>query len=235
LHLILSRNMNVPTLTAAQASAEGIPNLGRPDSRYGNVSRYEASGDSYYNGLLVSATSRFGKSSHIRLSYTLSKTIDNVGNFFFSSPQESGNLRDDRGLSDNDQRHRLSASALLEWRKWQLAPLFVYASALPFNVLLNYDRNNDTNLNDRPLGVGRNTGRGFNYASLDVRLSRRFRISERLSLQALVESFNTLNRTNAAAPNNVIGSGTGAPPVSFGRPTAMFDPRQIQFGLRVDF
>lgn len=231
LHLILSRNNNVPTVPASA----GVPNLGRPDSRYGNISRYESSGDSYFNGLLLSATSRFGKASQIRVSYTLSKAIDDVGNFFFSTPQNNADLRDDRGLSDNDQRHRLTASALFEWRGWQFAPLFVYSSALPYNVLLNYDRNNDTAQNDRPVGVGRNTGRGFDYASFDARLSRRFRITERWTLQALAESFNTLNRTNAAVPNNVIGSGAGAPSASFGRPTAVFDPRQIQFGLRLDF
>ena len=46
-----------------------------------------------------------------------------------------------------------------------------YASRLPFNVLLGTDRNLDTNNNDRPLGFGRNTGRGFDFASLDLRLS----------------------------------------------------------------
>ncbi len=83
LHLILSRNVNVPTVTAAA----GIPNLGRPDSRYGNVSRYEGSGDSYYNGLAVSAQYRVRRSS-FRLSYNLSKAIDNVGNFFLQRPAE---------------------------------------------------------------------------------------------------------------------------------------------------
>ena len=48
LHIIVSRNVNVPT---APASA-GIPNLGRPDPSWGNISRYESSGDSYYNGLV---------------------------------------------------------------------------------------------------------------------------------------------------------------------------------------
>jgi hypothetical protein len=83
--------------------------------------------------------------------------------------------------------------------------------------------------------VGRNTGRGFDFASLDLRLSRTFRAGERWRLQALAESFNTLNRTNRALPNNVTGSGTGAPLESFGRATAVYDPRQLQIGLRLDF
>lgn len=247
LHLILSRNANVPRYSAAEAAALGIPNLGRPDSRYGNVSRYESSGDSYYNGLLVSARVRARRWAEARLSYNLSKGIDNAGNFFFSTPQDNFNLRDDRGLSDNDQRHRVTASAVLTSpvaksksvmnalaADWQLSPLFVYTSRLPFNVQAGFDRNNDTNLNDRPYGVGRNTGKGFDSASLDLRLSRRFHLSERWTVEAIAESFNTLNRTNRALPNAVHGP-NAAPLASFGKATAVNSPRQLQFALRLGF
>lgn len=235
LHLILSRNVNVPTLSAQEATNLGIPNLGRPDSRFGNISRYEGSGDAYFNGLLVSARSRFSRSGELHVAYTLSKTIDNVGNAFFNSPQNNFNLRDDRSLSDNDQRHRLTVAGVFEHRGWQLSPMFRYTSALPYSVLLNFDRNNDTALNDRPVGIGRNTARGFNYSSFDVRLSRTLTLSERLRLQVMAESFNTFNRTNRAVPNNVVGASLAAPSASFGRETAAFDPRQIQIGLRLSF
>ncbi len=112
-------------------------------------------------------------------------------------------------MSDNDQRHRLVISGSLEVPDhnkptgfqrvlcgFQLGYIFTYASRLPFNVLLGNDRNFDSNNNDRPLGVGRNTGRGFNYRSLDLRLSRRFRLTERVDLQLLAETFNVLNRSN---------------------------------------
>jgi hypothetical protein len=110
LHIILSRNVNVPT---APASA-GIPNLGRPDPNWGNISRFESGGDSYYNGLVASFTKRASSWATLRASYTLSKTIDDAGNFFFSTPQNNFNVRDDRGLSDNDQRHRLVISGTFE-------------------------------------------------------------------------------------------------------------------------
>lgn len=242
-HLILSRNVNVPTLSAADAAALGIPDLGRPDPRYGNVSRYESSGDSYYNGLQVSIQQRARRWLNFRAAYTFSRTIDDTGNFFFSAPQNNFNLRDDRGLSDNDQRHRLTVAAVLEspvrghglFSGWQLSPLFVYTSALPFNIQLNFDRNNDTNVNDRPVGVGRNTGVGFGFASLDARLSRTFAVREKIKLQALVEAFNSLNHSNWYLPNNIIGNGAGAPLAGFGKPTAAYDPRELQLGLRLNF
>ncbi|HJP91367.1 MAG TPA: TonB-dependent receptor [Pyrinomonadaceae bacterium] len=243
LHVILSRNVNVPTVPASA----GVPNLGRPDPNWGNISRFESSGDSYYDGMVVSFNKRAARWANLRVSYTLSKTIDDAGNFFFSSVQNNLDIRDDRGLSDNDQRHRLVVSGSLEApqqgkthglqslaRGFQLGYIFTYGSRLPFNVLLGTDRNFDTNNNDRPVGVGRNTGRGFDFASLDLRLSRRFRITEGVDLQLLAEGFNVLNRANFGVPNNTFGSGT-TPLRTFGQPTAAFDPRQFQFGVKVSF
>jgi hypothetical protein len=235
LHLILSRNINAPTLTPAQAAQLGVPNLGRPDPRFGNNSRYGSWGDFYYNGMTVALNRRSGRWGSVRLSYTLSKAIDTAGNFFFQQPQDANNIRDERGLGNNDQRHRLAVSGQIRPpRGWfDIGYIFSYNSALPFNIQTGNDRNNDTTVNDRPLGVGRNTGRGFNYASLDLRLSRRFRLKDRRNLEVMVESFNTLNRTNFQFPNATFGTGT-TPLPAFGRPTAAADPRQIQFGLRLN-
>jgi hypothetical protein len=242
-HLILSRNANAPTL----APSAGVPNLGRPDPNWGNISRFESSGNSYYDGMVVSLNQRASRWATMRLSYTLSKTIDDAGNFFFSTVQNNFNIRDDRGLSDNDQRHRFVVSGTLEaprqgnekslarfLRGFQFGYIFSYGSRLPFNVLLGNDRNFDSNNNDRPIGVGRNTGRGFDFASLDLRVSRRFQLTERVDLQLLAEGFNVLNRTNFGVPNNTFGSGVNPLP-TFGRPTAAFDPRQFQFGMKVSF
>ena len=243
LHLILSRNVNVPIVPASA----GIPNLGRPDPNWGNIARFESSGNSFYDGMVVSFNKRASQRANVRVSYTLSKTIDDSGNFFFSSPQDNFNIRGERGLSDNDQRHRLVVSGSLEapqqgkanglartLRGFQFGYIFTYGSRLPFNVLLGNDRNLDSNNNDRPLGVGRNTGRGFDFASLDLRVSRKFRLTERVDLQLLAEGFNVLNRSNLGVPNNTFGTGA-VPSARFGQPTQAFDPRQFQFGMRLSF
>jgi hypothetical protein len=243
-HIILSRNVNVPRFPVSA----GVPNLGRPDPRFANISRAESSGDTYYDGMVVSFKRRFSRWAQSRVSYTLSKAIDDVGNAFFFTPQDNFNLRAERGLSDNDQRHRLALSGSFEASTatksasllrrsldgFQLSYIFQYGSRLPFNILTGADRNFDTNVNDRPAGVGRNTGRGFDFASLDVRLNRRFRFSEQLSLETIVEGFNLLNRSNLQLPNNTFGTGT-TPLPNFGRPTSADNPRQIQFGLRLNF
>jgi hypothetical protein len=172
--------------------------------------------------------------------------MDDSGNFFFSSPQDNFDRAAEWGRSDNDQRHRLTLSGTLNspssggsmlrriYGDFQLGWIFTYASRLPFNIVTGNDRNGDTNNNDRPVGIGRNEGRGFDFASLDLRLSRRFAFTEKMGLELLVEGFNVLNRANFSVPNNTFGTGT-TPLAAFGRPTAAFDPRQMQIGFRFEF
>ena len=119
------------------------------------------------------------------------------------------------------------------FRDWQLSWVYAYASAAPFNVQTGGDRNNDTNANDRPVGVGRNSARGFDSATLDVRIARRFG-SSKASVEVSLDAFNVLNRTNFLIPNNTFGTGT-TPLPAFGTPTAAGDPRQLQLGVRISF
>ncbi len=239
-HILMSRNINVPSVSAADAARLGIANLGRPDPRFANVSQYQSSGDSYFDGMTVSLNRRQTSWASFRLSYTLSKSIDDAGNAFFSTPQNNFDLRDDRGLSLNDQRHRLSVSGVLQSpdkrliRGFELSCIFNSASAPPFNIQTGTDRNNDTNVNDRPEGVGRNTGVAFPFASLDLRLARVFHVRERLTMEGLAEAFNILNHTNLQLPNGNFGPGR-TPAPGFRAATAAADPRQLQLGLRVSW
>lgn len=230
--IVMSRNLNVPTLTAAQAAAVGDPNLGRPDPRFANNGQFQGIGRSQYHGLTLALHGSQRSLGTLRVSYTLSKALDDAGNAFFSSPQDNFNVRDDWGRSDNDQRHRFVLSGTAPpIAGLRFAWLWSYASAPPFNIQTGSDRNNDTNPNDRPVGMGRNTGEGFDSATLDLRVSRAFVVAGRHRLEVMADAFNVLNRANYLIPNNTFGSGT-PPPASFGQPTAAGDPRQLQIGLR---
>ena len=146
-------------------------------------------------------------------------------------------------------------------RDWLLSPIVVAQSGRPFNLLLGFDANNDGNpQSDRPGQAGRNTGRGEAFYSFDLRLARRFLVKESRYLEITVEGFNIFNRTNFLGVNNVIGGAcvanglpvacaAGATPlVDFelrGRAdqkptsplgfTSTADPRQLQFGVRLNF
>ncbi len=236
-HIIMSRNVNVPTTTNP-----AVPNLGRPDPRFANNSQYQSIGDSWYDGMTLALTQRPASWGSLRLAYTLSKGLDTSGNFFFSQPQNANDVGAERGRSDNDQRHRLTLSGTLRAPRsvdgtlvrrlaegWLFSYVYTYTSGLPFNIQLPNDRNGDTNFNDRPAGVGRNAGEGFDYKSLDLRLSRTFTLGGGLSIETILDAFNVLNRANYQVPNNIFGSPT------FGRATAVNEPRQFQLGLRLFF
>jgi hypothetical protein len=233
--IIMSRNINVPTLSAAEASEAGIPNLGRPDPRFANNSQYQSLGISAYDGLTIAISSNQSRIGTIRASYTLAKALDDAGNAFFSSPQSNFDVRDDYGRSDNDQRHRVVISGTTpRLAGFDVAYLFGYASAPPFNIQTGTDDNNDTNVNDRPAGVGRNTGQGFDAATLDLRVSRVLQLGGSHRVTFTVDAFNVLNRSNLLIPNNIFGPGP-VPRPNFGQPTAASDPRQFQLGVRWDF
>jgi len=146
-------------------------------------------------------------------------------------------------------------------RDWLLSPIVVAQSGRPFNLLLGYDANNDGNpQSDRPGQAGRNTGRGEAFYSFDMRLARRFFVKESRFVEFTVEGFNLFNRTNFQGINNIIGGAcvanglpapctTGATPLANfdlrGRAdqkptsplgfTSAYDPRQLQFGVRLNF
>ncbi|MSO20127.1 MAG: hypothetical protein EXQ56_06620 [Acidobacteria bacterium] len=245
LNIIMQRNLN----PSACAAAVDPVNLCRPNSSFANMSQYGGQGDSYYNGLSLSLKNQSLNWAAMRVSYTWSKAIDNTGNAFFSGPQDNFNIRDDRGLSDNDQRHRLTLGGQLHAPQsnsgnlfgkvmsgFQLSSIFTYSSAYPFNIVIG-GVNTIQGTAARPARVGRNTGVGFNLATLDLRVGRSIMITERWRLEAMAEAFNSLNRTNYFNPNVNFGAGAFPtnPSSTFGVPQAAFDPRQIQFGLRLNF
>lgn len=118
--------------------------------------------------------------------------------------------------------------------RFELGCVISYAIGAPFNVQTGNDRNNDTNANDRPIGVGRNSGRQSATRSADVRLSRAFAVGSRHRLEAMIEAFNLFNDVNIIAMNNVFGPGA-TPRASFGQPTLAGDARQLQLGIRWSF
>jgi outer membrane receptor protein involved in Fe transport len=102
LDLLMAVNQNVPTCVAS-----GTNNGCRPNPTYANNTQYSSAGESTYHGLHVSFVQRPAQWGQYRVSYTLSKSMNNVGEFFFSSPIDPFDLSKDWGRSDNDQRHRL--------------------------------------------------------------------------------------------------------------------------------
>jgi hypothetical protein len=90
LHLLAAVNQNVPTCVPS-----GTNNGCRPNPNFANNSQYSSVGDSTYHGLHVTWVQGPTAWCHYRVSYTLSKAMNNVGEFFFSNPIDPTDLSKD--------------------------------------------------------------------------------------------------------------------------------------------
>jgi len=86
----------------------------------------------------------------------------------------------------------------------------------------------------------RNYGITHRYVSLDLRLAKLVPLGEHLRLELIAEGFNLFNRFNEAAASPFIDDVRAFNLRAengryFSRPTAAFDPRQFQFGLKLNF
>ena len=117
--LLTARDINQPQPSALPP---GLPIVPRPDPRFDDIDLLESRGNSNYNALQTRFQRRWSRGLYALVSYTWSKSIDDASNFFSSAgdpnfPQNSYDVAAERGRSNFDVRHRLSAS---------------YSYALPF-------------------------------------------------------------------------------------------------------
>jgi outer membrane receptor protein involved in Fe transport len=248
-HLLAQMNQNVPT-----CAPSGTNNGCRPNPDFANNNQYSSVGSSVYDGLQVSFLQRLTEWFSCRASYTLSKSMNNVGEAFFNSPIDPTDINKDWGRSDDDQRHRLVISAAANtstapartvWEHlshgFQLSALIQYYSAPPFNITVAQGVNTIQGTPARPTVDGefipRNSGNGSAFSSVGVRLSRTFLSGRRVRLEATAEAFNLFNHRNDVARVTTFGTGAypANPAPTFGQITVVGDPRTWQFGLRASF
>jgi Carboxypeptidase regulatory-like domain/TonB dependent receptor len=153
----------------------------------GFVTAFPGIGSSTYHAGSVDFSRRFARGIMFRANYTLGRNIDDSTNELFSSrvnprrPQNWSNLREDRGRSVLDIRHKLALSWVYELPRfssssdfkgilangWQWSGTYLVQSGQPVSILSGVDANADGDTaGDRgifnPFGVG-NTGTGVNF------------------------------------------------------------------------
>jgi hypothetical protein len=237
---------------------------------------YESGANSWYHGLIFELNKRFSNNVRLAFNYTSSKAMDETTDYNSDfQPNDQTCRRCERALSSFDQRHKVVAYAILQsphksggsaFRKvasgFLYTPIFRYNSPRPFNLLTGAELNNDRhNTTDRPYFAGRNIGIGPNFWTFDSRLSRRFAVSDRSSLEFMIEGFNLFNHLNYASVNNTVscsaavplggpgscyigdlvqryggleGNGRYTPSQPFGFTSAV-EPRRVQLGVRFTF
>jgi outer membrane receptor protein involved in Fe transport len=79
--------------------------------------------------------------------------------------------------------------------------------------------------------LGRNAFTRPGFFQIDLRVARKFPITERLNLELIADGFNMLNRFNVSDVSPLCDPTSGA--CSAGQPTAALDPRTFQFALKL--
>ena len=206
---------------------------------------------------------------------------------FSNGPLNPNNLQLEYGPTPNDQRHRFTFSGLFDLPAGiRLAPIFTMASGVPMDILVpsggqripQLQRNAGGRLfhtatelnafisqlnaaggfNGQPLPLVSDNAR-FNdsFSSLDLRVSKVFRIGEQLKIEPLVEVFNLFNVTNVLGfsksnysgfsnalvrdsndptnPGFLRSSSFGQPVTTAGGVFGSGGPRAFQFAVRVTF
>ena len=248
----------------------------RPITNFASIIDMESVSRSRYNALVLQIQRRMTNGLSVQANYTRSRAIDYGQQFAtfaasFMTVSNPFDLSYDKGLSGNNIPHKFVASAV--WRPieffnlaktgvtkaifgdFQVSPIIVVSSgyALTASIPSGFPPSFSTPSNTL-FGAGgvlgipflRNVNRRPYTTTTDLRISKRIRFNENMSLQLLAEGFNIFNRSNVTDVNNsyisninfTTGDLTYNP--SFGTTTTINNtntlaPRQIQLGAKFIF
>jgi hypothetical protein len=226
--LVRARGFGLLRSTDANYPNLDDPARARPNPLFQRITVVETKGNSWYTGLQVGIEKRLSQRHTYTVAYTLSETERNTEDFNFF-PMDNRNYDLERGPASNDARHRVSAafSVQLPWQI-QAGTLIAARSKLPYNITTGADDNRDTQTNDRPAGVGRNSARGASLFQADLRLTKSVKVRG-VDFELIGEAFNITNEKNWIT---FTGNQRAA---TFGKPANGEITRQVQLGVRVDF
>ena len=225
------------------------------------VTEIQSSVRSNYNALVLQANRRFTDGLQFQASYTLAKATDtgqtSAAFPATNSPLDVSDRSFDSGTSNFDVRHKVVISAVYAptiyrgssksiynylLNGWSIAPIYAFYSGRPYDGGVSGQSLNLTFGDNRLPIIPRNSFRLPSVQNLDIRLSKRFRFTERYSLEFLAEGFNVTNRTNVFNVNTTLYNRNGNVLTfnpNFGQATGadstLYRERQIQFAARFQF
>ena len=226
----MSINQNVPTCVAA-----GTNNGCRPVAAYMNNSQYRAPASRTTTACTSRTCSGRAAGRPSASTYTLSKSMNNLGEAFFSSPTDPTNVHE--GLGPVGQRPAASPGgsasvnspttpATTPWEHlshgFQASTMLQYYSSLPFNIVSGVNSLQGTRRPAlrRRLGLGGELRRPRGRVHPAQRRHRQRLLHPGpapqpivhapggTQIQGLVEAFNLTDRANAITRNTTFGPGS---------------------------
>ena len=209
----------------------------RPDPTRGNILELQSTGRTIDHELRVNVQQRlrtFTVSGDYRFRHKLD---DSEGTF--SVPSNNYDLAADWSRA-NDRAHDFRGSINAQMPLGIFLTLGVRArSGEHYTITTGRDDNGDTESNDRPPGVPRNSGTTPGSLSTDLNLSKVFFLRRSATgtraggggtqVNVFANITNVFNRTNVDSVSSTLTSSR------FGQPTGADDPREIEVGMRLQF
>jgi hypothetical protein len=219
----------------------------RPFPQFGSMSTVGSNANSIYHALEVRFEKRFSKGLSLLSSYTYSKAIDDssaeFGNDSDSNfPQDSHNLRGERGLANFDARHRWVLSYIYELpfgpkrryfsdatgvagkllEGWQVNGIWQFQSGQPYTPVIAFDNSNtgETPGSDRPDLIGDPNAAGGSCAKTHT---PECWINPAAFAVAAPGTFGNAGR------GSLIGPGLKSVDISLFKDTAITEGRTLQF------
>jgi hypothetical protein len=161
-----SININAP-------DASGV----RPNPTIGTVTQFDSTGRSQSDRLELRGTYRLPRRNvFMNLNYALGQ-VRNHTDSATSLPANNLDPEAEWGSSRQDIRHRVQGTVNVPLVAGVRSNFnFQTQSAAPYTITTGRDDNDDGVVNDRPLGVGRNTARGRATWTLNVNVNKQFGI-----------------------------------------------------------
>ena len=222
-------NRNDPAFGSPFSSGLGADGKnGIDNSATGGLTTLESSSKSLFRGLTVGMQKQFSQHFQFQMNYQLSEDLaddDNERDPFTYRYAVVNNFKPDYGFSDRMERHRFNLFGLYDAPYGiEFSPLISFHTPQPISPV--------NRVLDNGYIIKRNSlWKDNTLFTLDFRVDKNFKLSDRFTLQAIVDVFNVTNRSNPKHPettsllfnfDGTVQSGLG-------------DPRQAQLGLRLLF
>jgi outer membrane receptor protein involved in Fe transport len=239
-----------------------------------NSNRPAASvGKSNYDALIFAVRRRLTKGVDFTGSYTLARAKSTIG--VGVDQLNTANIQDPKNpfdapvqngpTADTDSRHRVTLSAVFQLPGGvEVAPIYMYRSALPVSLVDGRDLNLDGDATEIPTrayavdsfnadtgawttkDIGTcdtvNCGRGMSQQQTNIRVSKTFNLGGRARVQAIGEVFNLFNNINPSGFRaRVVVPSSGAADPALLQPTTYSgdfrrpEQRVGQIGVRFSF
>ena len=249
-----SLGINSPT---PQQLGRALFSAMRVNPAFDAINEFATSAGSSYKGATITLNRQFTDDFQILAGYTFSKTFDDAS-FDAEQPENPFDLADERALSLQNQRHRVTLSGL--WligpdlndpedaianahpgtlmrllTGLEFAPILSVGSGFRANPVTGVDSNREHvyPFASRPLGLARNSLTTSTNGNFDFRVLKIVPLGFG-HLDVVAESFNLLKHRNVSLLNAAFGSGAVSQ-TGFSSPSATSTARRIQFSLAYEF